>query len=205
VRAFSSKRIYIIGFPFTYKGDLIYEYDITKSNDEPVHVFCKRYQGLYQYEVDNTGMVPLISKDLKRETLFCSDFYPYRTRAFDKNHNIMYEFKREVKFFEPPYIKRKNPLYIIPVSGIYSMTRLNRNILINMLFFQNETKEKIELFLDFWDIDKRLFLGSISQEELGIEIGRFIYSDENGYFYNYEHAPYPHITKYRMIITTKRN
>jgi hypothetical protein len=203
VRAFSTQRIYIIGFPFTYKGDLIYQYDLSKSNDEPVKIFCTRYQGADQFEIENTGMLPLILKDQKRETIFISDFYPYRTRAFDKNHNFLYELKREVDFFEPPYIKRKNPLYVIPVSGIFAIARLNRNILINMLLFRNETKEKIELFLDFWDIDKRKFLGCFSEEELGINIGRYVYADADGYFYNYEHDPYPHITKYKINITNK--
>lgn len=203
VQAFSTNRIYVIGFPYSYEGDLLYQYDLSKKNDEPVEIFCSRYKGSNQFEIENCGMVPKILKDNKREILFCSDYFPYRTRIFNINHNVLFELSREVAFFKPPYIKQKNPLYVTTISGIYAIARLNKNILIKMLLFKNEQQEKMELFLDFWDLDKRIFLGSVSQEELGINIGRYIYADENGYFYNYEHDPYPHITKYKMNITNK--
>lgn len=201
VQAFSQNSFYLVGFLDTYTDSIIYKYNFENNNSYSIKKICSRVNNDNQFEIENSGFSPRILKVLgNKNYLLESDYYPYSIKCYNLEDEKLYELNRDVTFFKPPYIKSEKPLYVFPSSGSYGIAMLSNNILINYIFYIDEEEKEINSYLDFWDLDRREFLGSFSQEEIGIKLGRYIFTDNKGFFYNYENEPYPHFVKYKVNI-----
>ncbi len=203
VQAFSPEEVFVVGFPNTYLDELIYKYNLEKSTTDPVKKFGERYSGAKKFEIENSGFSSRILKINDSEKgILLSDYYPYRIIFYDNLDGEQFQLKRDVSFYKPPYIKSQTPLYVYPLAGSVGLIK-TKNLIIDYIFYVDEENKIIKPYLDFWDINTKEFLGCISEKELGIKLGRYIFADSSGFFYNYENEPYPHITKYKLIIEKK--
>lgn len=204
VKALDAENIFLNGFPNTYKGDLIFKYNLT-SPEKIIKRFGKRKNNEDSFNIEMSGYANLLVLNKVKKLLIHSSFYPYGIEVFSINGDLMYELKREIPFFKPPFQKRKEPLYIKALSGVENTFMISENILMNILFSAEEGKERLSCYIDFWNINEKKFLGSFSEAELGIKMERFCYADEQGYFYLYEEEPYPRIVKYKVEVSSVVN
>jgi len=199
--ASSMNEVYFLGF-WNHKTDkVISKLDFTKDDPEQGAVtFCERFKGEKNWEIANVGYTGSIFRD-KENNIYYSAFYPYYIRKYSKEGKLLTEYEREAPFYKPPYIKHKTPLYVAPVSGSQTTALLSNKYILNEIYSTDKDSGKFILYLDIWDKDKEEFLAMIPEKDLNMELSRYIYADEKGYFYNYCEKPYPHIKKYKAIIS----
>jgi len=200
ILANSLNEVYFLGFWNHNTEKILSKLDLTKDDPETSEIrFCDRYIGSDSWEVANVGFTGTILKD-NEKNIYYTSFYPYYIRKYSSNCTLNAEFKRDVSFYEPPYIKEKNPLYVAPRSGSQTSALINNKYILNKIFRVDEDAKKYIVYLDVWDKNTGEFLGIFSEKELGIELSRYMFADEKGYLYNYIDEPFPQIKKYKINI-----
>lgn len=189
---------FITGFPFTYKGDMIYNYDLTSKNyDVPAKIFCKRILTKDSLTIEMAGNSGRLAKDNNGNIIF-SFFFPYETRVFSSDGKLLKSFHRNVSFFRSPYFDTEKRIVISP-SGNGGVLFFPPNIIANFIF-KADGEKRSAFFIDFFDYSNQSFLGTIDMKDIGIEKIRFIKTDAKGYVYIDIMEPYPQILKYKMVL-----
>ena len=196
----SINEVYFLGF-WNHKTDkVLSKLDLSKENPEmTAFKFCDRFTGANSWEIANVGYTGSIFKD-KEENIYYSANYPYYIRKFSKEGKLISEFTRDIYFYEPPYLKQKDPQYVAPLSGSQTAVLLGNKYILNQIFRLDKDSNKFVTYLDVLDKNSGEFLGLFTEKELNMDFSRYMYADEKGYFYNFCNEPYPHVKKYKVLI-----
>lgn len=186
--------IYLSGFPFTYRGDLIYKYSLKQNTDDPSFTFCQRFSGKDSIMIARSGNSGRLVKS-SGGNLYYSFFYPYEIRNFSSEGKLLKTIQREVNFFSPPYYASNG---ITSNAGIQELIVLPNELIVAIIY--KRVGEEFVYYIDFFDDSTGEFLGSIPAKELGLDQIRFVKADNYGNIYLDALEPYPHINKYRIHV-----
>lgn len=203
IAAFKLNEVFIIGFMESYEGELIYKYDLTKNDGrEFILKFGERYEGKNKVEIEQSGFCGNLIK-CKTNELYYSAFYPYIIRKYSSAGKLLFELRREVDFYKPPYLKRPETRYIQPLSGSAACTLVNNKYLLNLLFEIIEDTKTYNLFIDVWDLNIKSYLGIYNIDQSEFKFGNNIIGDVENNIYTNISELYPHIQKYAIEIGNK--
>lgn len=122
---------FVIGFPNTYEGSLIYKYNLNLSN-KPILKFCKREYGPYSKDSTIINMAGNSGRLLldKQGNIIFSSFFPYIVRKYSPNGVLLSKLFRKVDYFKPP--KKNNDNHIRFDSGNFGLVNYGKNRIINV-------------------------------------------------------------------------
>lgn len=182
----------ILGFPFTYKGDLIHRYNFSVG-DSVVITYAQR-PNEKRYELGFlSGNSGRLVKD-QAGFIYYSYFYPYVIKKFSPNGQLVNLIEDEMNL--PAPFRSSGTNIIESPAGIKELAVLPNNKLL-VLFVEKNGEELIQSF-HLWDSENGEFLGAIPCKDLGLNFVRFIRSDNEGNIYLDFIDPYPHIVKYKL-------
>jgi len=182
--------IFVIGFPFTYSGDLIYRYLIEKDILVLKSIFCRRIDSQNRFEIEHTGNAGRLICGEKDELVY-SFSYPYEIRKYKDTGTYINKLTGNVNFFETPYYKRRN--IIETTCGTSGLVYLRNNILVNVIYKKDDSN--MDYYFDFIDYKKMKYLGTINSKDFGFKVIRHVDSDKNGNLYLSIDEPYPKVVK----------
>lgn len=189
----------IMGFPFTYNGNLIYRYDLSKENsDKPVMTYSERLTDSKAMLSVRSGNSGRLVKAPSGDIYYCF-FYPYLIYKFSKEGKFLRSFKGG-RTLTAPFMDPKSGMVESP-AGIKEFVVLPNDTLLLLIYDGSSGKAK--QFFDFIDGENGNFLGSVSIEELGINEVRFLRADLHSNIYLDVMNPYPHILKYKLRLSSK--
>lgn len=189
----------VMGFPFTYDGDLIHRYDLRNLNsNDPQITYGARYKGVDSKMSLMSGNSGRLVKG-NSEFIFYIYFYPYLIQKFSANGELISSFEGYRKLDIP----HQNPQTgaIESNSGIRECAILPGDIIVLLVYQKNENRT--DQFFDLIDGKTGKFLGSANCRDLGIEQVRLLRSDFLGNIYLDFINPYPHIQKYQVTLERK--
>ena len=188
---------YVSGVHITYKGNLVYKYDINNKDavDEAEMSFCERPElERSNLALKNSICRDGLTKDNKGNIYYCYS-YPYEVRYYSGMGNLLNKYQRNVFKFDPPYYKQIGDRNVtIWDNGITDPMILQENLLcIHVL--QNELGKE---FFDFYNTKDSTYLGHINTKSLGFEQAMTLKSDGKGNIYYSQSDPYPHMVKMNL-------
>lgn len=189
----------VMGFPFTYEGDLIYRYNLLNSNsDDPQFTYCTRPTGIDSKMSLMSGNSGRLVKS-NSGYIYYIYFYPYLIQKFSANGKLISSFEGHRKL-DVPHQNSINGT-IESNSGIRECAILPNDIIVLLVYQKNDNR--IDQFFDVIDGKTGKFLGTTNCRQLGLEQVRLIRTDFLGNFYLDFLNPYPYIKKYKIVLEKK--
>lgn len=183
--------IYVTGFGFSYKGDLVQHYS---SAGHFINAFCKREND--SKAIDWSGNSGRLSTD-KDGNIYFSHFYPYRIEKFSKDGILLKKIEQNRENFIAPIIVNNSGAKMVECpSGLRSISFIPQGYLSVAVFYnQREGKWNMDLF----DLDGNL-KAAISQSSYPVPFYcRCSASDSKGnLYYDVDAGIEPAIIKYSV-------
>ncbi|MEP0825310.1 MAG: 6-bladed beta-propeller [Nitrososphaera sp.] len=187
----------VMGFPFSYKGDLIHRLTIIGAEgNNPILTYCKRLTIKEATLIERSGQSGRLVRSTSGKIYYAFP-YPYEIRQFSQDGELLKTFVRQSSFLAPPYFEYTRKTTVSP-SGISGLMILPDEIVVTVLY--NSTNDTIEYRLEFFDGKNGEYIGTVPAKQLGLSSIRYIRSDSEGYLYLDQSEPYPHINKYKLIV-----
>jgi hypothetical protein len=188
-------KTYVTGFLFSLENHIIKKYNFySEKYDKPILSFCNLNSCKDSLAIVRSGNTGNLVKDSKKN-LYYSFFYPYEIRQYTLNGEIISTIRRNDEDFKPPYFKNDMVLF---TTGSKGLIILPNGIIANLVL--KIKNEKFNYQLDFFQVSRNMFLGSVSLDEFGIDNVLYIESDPNGNIYIATSVPYPQILKYKLTL-----
>ncbi|MDI6786400.1 MAG: 6-bladed beta-propeller [bacterium] len=186
----------VMGFPFTYNGDLIHRYNLLNVySDKPEMIYCERPKGRNAKMNEISGFSGILLKS-PGGYIYYSYFYPYIINKYSEDGKLLLIINgtRSViaPYYEPGTRIIKSP------SVVREVAILPGDII--LILVDIERGKEVKQYFDFIDGKNGEYLGSVSCTDLGLEEVRFIRSDVEGNIYLDKMDPYPHILKYKLFL-----
>jgi hypothetical protein len=186
----------ILGFGFSYRGNMIYRYNLKNANSaDTVFTYCERLDERKMEIGFMTGNSGRLLKD-SRGNIFTSFYYPYRIFKFSSEGKLLMTIK-EVRNIDPPIIDPTSR-QIRSSTGIRGLGIFEEENVLLILVSKTSDDEYYQYF-DFFTLEQGEYLGSISCKALGLDRVRYLCTDNDGKLYLDIVDPYPHILRYKVL------
>lgn len=187
----------VVGFGFTYKGELIYRYNLADQQNSFIERYVSRLNDKKTEEGMRIGNLNCMKRS-KSGDLYFSYYYPYYLIKYSPEREPEWKITGKRKLPRPEYSGSRNN--VKSSSGIDEMILFERENLVGLIVSINKNENR-KYFLDFYEMNEGSYFGSVSLNELGIGFIRNIETDDNGNLYLERNDPYPHIQKYSFKLT----
>ncbi|MDP2209905.1 MAG: hypothetical protein Q8K98_14205 [Bacteroidota bacterium] len=186
----------VMGFPFSYDGDLIRRYNLFNVySDKPEMTYCERPTGQNAKMSMMSGNSGRLVKS-SEGNIYYSFFYPYIIQKFSEEGKLL-SIINGTRSLNAPFFDPSVGIFKAS-SGVREVAILPGDIL--LLLVDIERGNEVEQYFDFIDGKNGEYLGSVLCKDLGLEQVRFIRSDIEGNIYMDKMDPYPHILKYKLFL-----
>jgi len=209
IAAFTPNKIFITGGirgSKTVKDDVIKQYDFINERAGIINVFGKRYEGKYQKQIEDMDSNGEIVKH-KWNNIFYAAPYPYQIKKYSFDGELLNiiigDFGKILKPILVDHVNNREVFYYGASSE--SCTFLNDSILINIIskWEKRGLNRVYNQYLDFWDVEKAIFLGRFSEKDLGIRNFSYLKADGAGNIYAFAMEPYFHLSRYHLTLSSK--
>ncbi|HEX2869061.1 MAG TPA: 6-bladed beta-propeller [Ignavibacteriales bacterium] len=195
----STMRVDVMGFLFSYRGDMFRRYDFLKEKPEiPELTYGERLTGRIAEMSIQTGNSGRLVKSPSGDIYYCF-FNPYLIRKYSVDGKLLMSMYGERKL-PAPHMDPKAGI-VRSSAGVSEFVVLPHEILMTLVYEFDEDEE-IQYF-DFFNGKTGKFLGSVPCKELGLEKVRYMKTDDDGNIYLDIAEPYPHLNKYKLSMELK--
>ncbi|MEX0608705.1 MAG: 6-bladed beta-propeller [Balneolaceae bacterium] len=195
ILAINPDNLFIIGFRFSYSGNLIHHYSRINSSDyELTSTFAERGAEGESREVSMSGWSDLISID-SEENIYVGRFFPYHIDVYTAEKDLVHTIKRDLDFITKPQLDRSSGM--VTVSGVArEPLPLPGGLLLIRYFEMNENQNRTSYF-DLYNNSGELIITK-TFEELGIseKAEYFVTDTHSNEIYAGFNDPYPGLIKY---------
>jgi len=191
--------VYVLGFPFSYKGDLIHKYVLTNDGLEiPSQTFCKRITGKDSLAIEKSGNIGSFIKG-KNGSLYYGSPYPNEIRKFSESGELLSKFIfNPSNEYEPKINKNTNGI-IVDMNMIFrDISFLNDSTMIRQVLIRNNDVFKTSI--DVIDTHSNRYIGTIENGLIELDKSTTIKGDGMNNIFVYYREPVPIIKKYNIHI-----
>jgi hypothetical protein len=190
--------ILMIGFPFTYKGNLIHKYRINTSNStlELENSFCERVGGDLGRRIDFSGNTGRLLKDQNNFTYYSFSF-PYEIRKYNQDGKLLKTFKRNLKSFTEPFNNTTKRIVEMP-AAITDIFFIKAQLAVRYRITKNND---IRYLIDIFDVETGEYTGTINTVTADIRIMKN--GQDESIIYG-DNAKFPQLISLKFIIEYKK-
>lgn len=190
--------LYLLGFPFSYTGNLVKKINISKNTYNVVSELVVRDSSKHARNVELSGYAGYMLYNHELNNFYYTHFFPYKILKFDSIDSVIAEYTPEEGKLNPPVFDEKNK-YVEPIDGSKRLFIVNDHILCNVYFKKSDDKEKY--YFDFFEESDLSLVASYSQNEIEINYKpNKINRGPNGDVYISTNEDYPRIISYAVSI-----
>lgn len=181
--------LYVIGFPFSYRGPLVKVY---APDGSLVRSFCERPAETEAARMSgNSGRIATDQKGY----IYHSFHYPYEIRRYATSGELVASFGRKVGWFRPPKVDPVTRA-VEDLARVAGLGFLPDGKILHVVGGK-EDGATFAYFMDIFNPDGS-FIYSLTLVGCGLVTVRCFEVDRKGNIYFDHVEPYPHIVKYRL-------